>query len=117
MRRNTPLWILIVLLIVVIILVAPRGLTYGRGTAMHSGYGMMDHRTAGYGMMNYGMTGFGWILPVILLVLVIAAGVWLGNLFSSRKGFSRDQQAVCPKCSKPTDEDWTTCPYCSGKLK
>ncbi len=107
MKKNTPIWILIGLLIVVIILVSPRGLNYGRGASMHSGYGMM----------GYGMMAFGWIIPVLSLVLVIAGGVWLGNLLSSRKHHPSNQQAVCSKCSKPTKADWTTCPHCSEPLE
>ena len=111
MSKNTPIWILIVLLILIFVIAAPLVLSYGRGYSMHPGYGMM-----GPGMMGLGMMGFGWVVPALLLILVIAGGVWLGNSLSSRKHHSRPQP-VCPNCSKPTEGDWTTCPYCSEPLK
>ena len=106
MKKNNS-WILIVLLVLIIILIIPRGLSHGRGVSMHSGYGMM----------GYGMIGFGWIIPIILLILVIAAGVWLGNLISTR-GIqqSAHQNDVCKKCSEPVEANWNTCPYCSEPL-
>ncbi len=113
MKKNTPLWILIGLLVLVIILVAPRGLTSNYPASMHSDYGMM-----GSGMMGYGMIGFWWIIPVLLFVLVIAAGVWLGNFLTFRKHLHPSKEPhVCPKCSKPTEADWITCPYCSEPLE
>ena len=157
MKKNTPLWIFIGLLILVIILLAPRALDNGRGVSMHPGYGMMDRGDAFYGMMDseagdveiyefgdgdfgmmefrnsgygkmgrgnagfstmsHGMAGIGWLIPVLLFVLVIAAGVWLGNVFSSRKFHSFRKTTKCQHCSEPVDDDWTTCPYCSKSLK
>ena len=113
MSKNNYFWVLIVLLIVVIVLILPRGISYGGLSSMHSNYGMM-----GGGVMGGGMIGFWWIIPVIALVLIIAAGVWLGNFLTFRsKGHHPSKQHVCPKCSKPTEADWTTCPYCSESLK
>lgn len=113
MKKNNGLWILIALLVLIIILIIPRGMSYGRGVSMHSGYGMM-----GPGMMGYGMIGFGWIIPFILLVIVISAGVWLGNLLSNR-GFhhSANQNDLCKKCSEPVESNWKSCPYCSEPIK
>ena len=113
MKKNNPNWILVVLLVLIIILVIPRGLSYGRGVSMHSGHGMM-----GPGMMGHGMIGFGWLIPVILLVLVISAGVWLGNLLSNRglhNSAHRNDQ--CKNCSETVEDNWKTCPYCSEPLK
>lgn len=108
MGKNNYFWILIVLLIIVIVLILPRGLSYGGVSSMHTGYGMMGG----------GMIGFWWIIPVIGLVLIIAAGVWLGNFLTFRKHIHPSGESqICPKCSKPTEADWTTCPYCSEPLK
>jgi uncharacterized membrane protein len=112
MGKNNFQWIIIFLLILVVILVVPRGLSYGYRGSMHSGYGMM-----GPGMMGYGMIGFGWLIPVIVLILVIATGVWLGNVFTGRKTHHQPHSdATCPKCSKPIEADWKTCPHCSESL-
>ncbi len=112
MKKNKSNWILIVLLVLIVILVIPRGLSYGRGVSMHSGYGMK-----GPGMMGFGMMGFGWIVPVILLVLVVAAGVWLGNLLSTRRPqHPAHRNDRCKNCSEPVEADWKTCPHCSEPL-
>jgi len=113
MKKNNYFWVLIVLLIIVIVLILPRGLSYGSARSMHSNYGMM-----GGGMMGGGMIGFWWIIPVLALVLVIAGGVWLGNLLTFRsKGHHPSKQPECPNCSKPSEADWTNCPYCSEPLE
>jgi len=113
MKRNNTNWILIVLLVLIIILIVPRGLSSGRGVPMHSDYGMMSP-----GMMGHGMIGFGWIIPLILVVLVITAGVWLGNLLSHRSyQYSAHRNDLCKKCSEPVEANWNTCPYCSEPLK
>ena len=137
MKKYTPLWILIGLLILVIILIAPRAFNQGRGVAMHQRYGMMDHDDAFHGMMDHddafygmmghgqadfrtrghGLVGFALLIPILLFILLIAAGVWLGNVLSSRKFHSSKGQSLCPHCSKPADDEWTTCPYCSKSLK
>ena len=107
MKKNKSNWILIVLLVLIVILVIPRGLSYGRGVSMHSGYGMMGP----------GMMGFGWIVPVILLVLVVAAGVWLGNKLSTRRPqHPAHRNDRCKNCSEPVEADWKTCPHCSEPL-
>lgn len=103
MRKKNLLWILGIILIV-ILLGAPRLMYGGRSSVMHPGYS---------DMMGHSMGGFFWLVPALLLVLVIAAGVWLGNLLSTRD----NQQKICPSCSKNVESDWTTCPYCSESLK
>ncbi len=109
MKKNSLLWILGVILIV-ILLGAPRLMYGGRGSYMHSGYsGMM-----GTSMMGHGMSGFVLLIPALLMVLVIAAGVWLGIKLSNRE---RHQAITCPSCSKTVESDWQTCPHCSESLK
>jgi len=108
MKKNSLLWILGVILIVVL-LGAPRLMNAGRGSYMHSGYSMM-----GKGMMGYGMSGFVLLIPALLMILVIAAGVWLGNKLSNRE---HHQEITCPSCSKTVESDWITCPHCSESLK
>ena len=108
MKKNSLLWILGIILIVVL-LGAPRLMYGGSGSYMNSGYSMM-----GKGMMGHGMSGFVLLIPALLLVLIIAAGVWLGNLLSNRE---RHQELICPSCSKTVETDWQTCPHCSESLK
>jgi uncharacterized membrane protein len=108
MKKSNLIWIFVIILIVVL-LGAPRLMYGGRGSYMHSGYSMM-----GKGMMGYGMSGFVLLIPALLLVLVIAAGVWLGNQLSNR---GHHQEITCPSCSKTVESDWLTCPHCSESLK
>jgi uncharacterized membrane protein len=111
MKSKQNLWI-IILLIILILVLGTNTLTFGRSNLMHSGYGKM-----GPGMMGSGMFGFGWIIPVIIVIVVIAAGVWLGNFLSSRGQHYSSKENLCPNCSRQTEFDWNTCPYCSEKLK
>jgi len=75
----------------------------------------------GPGMMDY----FGWpgmllsrLLPLGLLVLLIAGGVWLVQAMTpNHAGHSPNQASpTCPNCSKPVQSAWRTCPYCSTPL-
>ena len=109
--KKSNIWI-IILLIVLILVIGTSSLTFGRKNWMHSSYGMK-----GPGMMGSGMYGFGWIIPVIIVILVIACGVWLGNYLSSRGHHYSAKENNCPNCSKHIESDWKTCPYCSESLK
>ena len=111
MKNKNNIWI-IILLIILILVLGTNTLTFGRRNGMHSGYGMM-----GPGMMGSGMFGFGWIIPIIIVIIVIASGVWLGNFLSSRGQYHSANENICPNCSKHVESDWKTCPYCSEPLK
>ena len=113
MKKNTLFWIIGIVLLVIVLLYLPSMFISGRGGLMHGDYGMMDdyrmHRE--YGMMGGGFMPFGWIIPIVIMILVIAAGVWLGNTLSSRTHIR-----TCPNCNQPSKADWKTCPYCSTEL-
>ena len=138
MKKNTLFWITSIVLLAVLLLFVPSMLMLGRGTSMHSDYGMMSGYSNsgpgstmmggdydGYNMMgDYGghsMMGgwmaFGWIIPVFILILIIGAGVWLGNSLTNR-GINRSAALarICSNCNKPIESDWKTCPYCSTTL-
>jgi hypothetical protein len=132
MKKNTLFWITGIVLLAVLLLFVPSMLMFGRGDFMHNGgYGMMGDYNytdsgpgssmigdyGGYGMMGGGWMAFGWIVPIIILVLVIAGGVWLGNTLSNRNiARSNTSSGVCSNCNKAANADWKTCPYCSTAL-
>ena len=108
MQKTNSYWILIILLIIIILLIVPSVFMSGRGSWMHSGYGMMGR----------GMMGFGFLIPALLIILLIAGGVWLGNVLTTRGHHHPSRQKdFCANCSKPTEADWKSCPYCSKPLK
>lgn len=119
MKKNTLFWIVGILLLVIVLLYIPSIFMNGRysrindGYGMHDGFGMMDGYgiRGGYGMLGGGWMAFGWIIPIVIMILVIAAGVWLGNTLSSRT-----HVRTCPNCGKPAKADWQTCPHCSTSL-
>jgi hypothetical protein len=115
MGRNTLNWILTIILILVILVLLPGAFSFGRGHMGYAGYRHPMH--SGQGMMAPGMFGLWWIIPGIILVLIIALGVWVGNLLSTQKGYGQSHQnETCPNCSQEIASDWKTCPYCSKKL-
>ena len=128
MKRNT-VWIIGTILLVAILAFLPN-LFYGPGGMMGS-YGMgsnfMDQGDvtsgwadcgSGYGMMGGSWGSFGWPTSVIILVLVVTSGVWLGNALSNRGRVSSSTTVQsCPNCNKAVDANWSTCPYCGTSLK
>jgi uncharacterized membrane protein len=113
--RNNLNWIITIILALVIMIILPQVFSYSRG---YMGYGESHHHLPGvHGMMGYGMFGLWWIVPGIFLVLIIALGVWVGNLLTSQRyqGYSHRKDA-CPNCGKPLAVDWKTYPYCSEDL-
>ncbi len=140
MKKNTLFWITGIVLVAVLLLFVPSMLMFGRGTSMHGSYGMMGdynydnnnvgpgssmmdgydgngmmgYYDGGHGMMGGGWMAFGWIIPIVILILVIAAGVWLGNTLSNRGKNSTG--STCSNCSKFVNAKWKTCPYCSTPL-
>ena len=140
MKKNTLFWITGIVLLAVLLLFVPSMLMFGRGTSMYGGYNimggysdvgpgstMMGGDYGGYNMMgdygSYGMMGggwiaFGWIIPVFVSILIIGAGVWLGNSLTNR-GINRAAASArtCSNCNKPANADWKTCPHCSVSLE
>lgn len=116
MGRNNLNWILTIILILVILVVLPQAVSSGRGYLGYPGYGHPMH--SGYGMMGHGMFGLWWIVPGIILVLIIALGVWVGNVLTAQRAqIHNHQKEKCPNCAHAVEEEWKTCPYCSKKLK
>jgi len=76
-------------------------------------------------MMGY--RPFGWLgmilslfIPLGLLALLVAGGVWLvravstnGSMFTPAKPVMN----VCPNCGRNVQIDWRNCPYCSTVLE
>ena len=138
MKKNTLFWITGIVLLAVLLLFVPSMLMFGRGTSMHDGYGMMGGYSnvgpgssmmgeygysmmgnyGGYSMMGSGWMAFGWIIPVVILILIIGAGVWLGNSLTNRGiNSSASPARTCSNCNKPAEADWKVCPHCSVSLE
>ena len=135
MKKSTLFWITGIVLAAALLLFVPSMLMFGRSGWMHdSGYNMMEGYSNvgpgssmmgdyGYGMLGGNMMGggwmaFGWLIPIAILILVIAAGVWLGNALSNRSRISSSAPAQsCSNCSKAVDADWSTCPFCGTSLR
>ena len=115
MGRNNLNWILTIILVLIILVILPQLFSFGRG---HMGYADFRHPMhSGHGMMGYGFFGLWWIVPGIILVLIIALGVWVGNLLTTHRGHDYTySKETCPHCSKVVAPDWKTCPYCSKKI-
>ncbi len=117
MKRNT-IWIIIIVLVAIVLFLLPSLFMYGR-SGWTDGYGMMggSGMMGGYGMMG-GWMFLGWLIPVGILILVIAGGVWLGNTLSNRNSAPPAAPArTCSNCGKPVAADWKTCPYCGTPLE
>ena len=141
MKKNTLFWITGIVLVAVLLLFVPSMLMFGRGGFMHDGgYSMMDGYSntgpsstmmggdydgygmmgdyGGYSMMGSGWMTFGWIIPVFILILIIGAGVWLGNSLTNRGiNSSASPARTCSNCNKPAEADWKVCPHCSVSLE
>ncbi|GEM_PF-759420 len=95
--------------------------------------GMMGGRWGGYaGMMGPGAAAWGpfmflgALIPLLLLALVVAGGVWLGMTLFRRAGQTPMSApgavppataAQCPQCGQPVDPQWQVCPYCGFELR
>lgn len=117
-------WIGIIVLVLLALLILPLLLRFGWGRMGFYG-GMMG----GNHMMPWGSSFgvWGWLamipmllIPIGLLILTIAGGVWLGNTLSSREDNNltnnKAQTITCDECGEPAAADWNTCPYCGGSL-
>lgn len=114
MNKKTLTWVIFGVILLVALFALPSLWMWGRGGSFYHGYGMMGGYYPGSYHMMGGRFGFGWLVPALFLGLVIAAGVWVGNSLSQRN--QPNTKSICPNCSKPVEEDWQTCPYCSTKL-
>lgn len=87
---------------------------FGRGGFGYGGYGMMGR---GMGMMACwpifgGLMMLGMLLiPLTLFALLVAGGVVLVRGLNAPKAAALSNSA-CPNCGRPTQSDWTNCPYC-----
>ena len=93
----------------------------GTGYSMMGSYGMMG-RNFGYmhPMGGFGM-GLGWLFLLAVLVLL---GLGIASLIKYLSGPRTASKAPvlpasnlsCSNCGKPSQPDWSTCPYCGNSL-
>ena len=79
-----------------------RGIGWG---PMMGGWGMFG------GLMMLGML----IIPLTVIALLVAGGVALVRGLNTPKAAALSN-SVCSNCGRPTQSDWTTCPYCGKAL-
>lgn len=126
MKRNVGWIVLGIGLIALVVLLSVvffsgRGWMGGYGGMMGGGYHMMPwYGSGGMGIWGWFWMILGWLIPLGIVILLIAGGVWLGNTLSqTKKGELRDkpQLQACPQCAKPTEAEWNVCPYCGNALQ
>jgi len=61
-------------------------------------------------------TPLGLLIPLGLLGLLIAGGVWLVRNIGSASAVVPPSR-MCPNCGQPVQADWRNCPYCGQPLK
>lgn len=91
---------------------------FGQGGFGYGGYGMMGR---GMGMMA-GWSIFGGLMmlgmlliPLTVIALLVAGGVALVSGLNKPNAAALSNSA-CSNCDRPTQSDWTTCPYCGKAL-
>ncbi len=83
---------------------------------MMNGYGGLGYRPLGWlGML------FGLLIPLGVLALVVAGGIWAVKALTAGENnlpFIQTNTASpsCPNCGKTVQPDWNTCPYCGTAL-
>ncbi len=116
--KNTWKWILGIAALLVVLFALP--FVYNRLFG-YGYYGMMGGNTWGHPMMGGGtypfFGGFTMIFGMILawgipLGLVLLAVYGVARLASGPGGSAPAPAQACPKCGKPRQYDWNTCPYC-----
>lgn len=120
MMRNLWKWILGVLAVALV--------TFLFSVLFFSGIGRGGFGYGGYGMMVRGMPMmWGWgmfgglmmlgmlLIPVGVVALPVADGVALVRGTNTPKAAALSN-SPCSNCGRPTQSDWTTCPYCGKAL-
>lgn len=98
----------------------PGGMMGGYGGGMMGG-GMMGGY-GGYGYSPFDWIGMliGWLIPLGVLALLIAGGVWLVRRLATPGGPTFIAPAApaktCPNCGKGVQADWQACPHCGTTL-
>ena len=115
--KRTILWTVAIILGVIVLFVLPGLLGFG----CCGSYATMGSYGRSYGMMGGWWTPLmflAWLIPIGILVLTIAGGVWLGNVLSNRGNAWKPPvvTSVCRSCGKPVASDWKVCPYCGTDL-
>ncbi|KAA3644066.1 MAG: zinc ribbon domain-containing protein [Chloroflexi bacterium] len=91
---------------------------------MWGGRGMMGG-WGGPGMMGYNPFGWlgmilGWLIPLGLIALVAAGGIWLVRAVTSN-GFpltlAKPEGNACPSCGQHVQANWRNCPYCGTTIE
>jgi hypothetical protein len=77
----------------------------------------------GTGRLGGGLLGpvlgltFTCLLPLGLLGLLIAGGIWLARNTGRGGPSSRPSSVTCPSCDRLVEPDWRNCPYCGEDLQ
>lgn len=125
--KRTIIWIIVGVLGLGLLFILPSLLTGGLWGGYGSGYGMMGGGPGGM-MGGYGggssSSPFGWIgmlvgliVPLGILALIVAGGVWLVRSLGTPGGPSLTASAkTCPHCGRGVQADWKACPHCGNAL-
>jgi hypothetical protein len=57
------------------------------------------------------------LVPIGLLILLIAGGIWLARNTRQATPVSPAPSATCPSCGRAVDPAWRNCPYCGEDLQ
>lgn len=59
-----------------------------------------------------------WLLPLGLIVLIVAGGVWLVQALTHNTNqlATAGVSLNCPSCGQPAQTDWRNCPHCGAQL-
>jgi len=68
------------------------------------------------GLFGLVFTPMGLLIPLGLLGLLIAGGVWLVHNIASASAVVPPSR-MCPNCGQPVQADWRNCPYCGEPLE
>jgi len=68
------------------------------------------------GVFGLILTPLGLLIPLGLLGLLIAGGIWLMRRMGSASA-AVPRSRMCPNCGQPVRADWRNCPYCGELLE